>query len=173
MLMLTPSPSPTGGCTCPAPCCGPPSAASLPACALLKQGEIRKNISLALQKYLHQKFLLWEFSTEMKIVHKNECKIKIQFLILRKVFLKIIVIAIIDKRKPFFQFYLLMSCPHTPVSKWKLLITCSLGLYSMVSSSYAHECKNNGVATTKIYCLKKGKMWWKKLRNRKSLTLCL
>ena len=33
----------------------------------------------------------------------------------------------------------------------------SLGLYSMVSSSYAHECKNNGVATTKMYCLEKGK----------------
>ena len=53
------------------------------------------------------------------------------------------------------------------------MITCPLGLYSIVSSSYAHECKNNGVATTKMYCMEKGKYVIKKIRNRKSLTLCL
>ena len=47
-------------------------------------------------------------------------RLKIQFLILRKVFLKIIVIAIIDKRKPILQFHLLMSCPHTPVIKMNI-----------------------------------------------------
>ena len=47
-------------------------------------------------------------------------RLKIQFLILRKVFLKIIVIAIMDNRKPIFQFYLLLSCPHTPVIKMKI-----------------------------------------------------
>ena len=89
---------------------------------------------------------------------KMNARLKIQLLVLRKVFLKIIVIAIMDNRKANFLSFL---CSWVVLilqwSKWTLMITCSLGLYSMVSSSYAHECKNNGVATTKMYCMEKGK----------------
>ena len=45
-------------------------------------------------------FYFESFQQKWKLCIKMNARLKIQFLILRKVFLKIIVIAIIDKRKP-------------------------------------------------------------------------